>query len=107
MLKDGRTTFKYDDEGNLIEKRAPSGAEVYDWFGNGMLQSVTKANGEKVEFEYDALGRRTAKKVVQARAKSKNTITRFVWDGNVPLQACPPEEGMEVPVKRPPKMGSR
>ena len=85
LLKDGRTTFKYDDEGNLTEKRTPSGTEVYDWYGNGMLQAVTKTNGERVEFEYDALGRRTAKNVIPARAKSRSSITRFVWDGNVPL----------------------
>ncbi|WP_289040012.1 DUF6531 domain-containing protein [uncultured Zobellia sp.] len=85
LLKDGCTTFKYDDEGNLTEKRTPSGTEVYNWYGNGMLQAVTKTNGERVEFEYDALGRRTAKNVIPARAKSRSGITRFVWDGNVPL----------------------
>ncbi|OWW23230.1 hypothetical protein B4Q04_21705 [Zobellia sp. OII3] len=85
LLQDGRTTFKYDDEGNLIEKRSPNGTEVYDWYGNGMLQAVTKTNGEKVAFEYDALGRRTAKNVIPARAKSRSSITRFIWDGNVPL----------------------
>ncbi|CAM4376748.1 RHS repeat-associated core domain-containing protein [Zobellia roscoffensis] len=85
LLKDGNTSFKYDDEGNLIEKRTPDGAETYEWYGNGMLQAVTKTNGEKVAFEYDALGRRTAKKTIPLRAKSRSGITRFVWDGNVPL----------------------
>ncbi|WP_346882948.1 RHS repeat domain-containing protein [uncultured Algibacter sp.] len=50
-----------------------------------MLKSVTKPNREHISFEYDALGRRTAKIVTSGRAKSKGLITRFVWDGNVPL----------------------
>ncbi len=85
LIRDGKTIFKYDEEGNLIEKQMPKGIETYNWYGNGMLKSVTKANQEKVEFEYDALGRRTAKVVLPARAKSKSSLTRFVWDGNVPL----------------------
>ncbi|WP_194530705.1 RHS repeat domain-containing protein [Zobellia roscoffensis] len=85
LLKDGNTSFKYDDEGNLIEKRTPDGDEAYEWYGNGMLQAVTKTNGERVEFEYDALGRRTAKKTMPLRAQSRSGITRFVWDGNIPL----------------------
>mgnify|MGYP000415699411 CR=1 FL=1 len=85
LIKDGNTTFKYDDEGNQIEKKAKSGAIQYEWFGNGMLQSVTKPNGKKITFEYDALGRRTAK-IVSVRAQSRTSmLTRFVWDGYVPL----------------------
>ena len=35
-------------------------------------------NGRQVEFEYDAFGRRTAK-------KSNGVVTNFVWDGDVIL----------------------
>jgi RHS repeat-associated protein len=43
-----------------------------------MLASVKKPDGKMVEFEYDALGRRTAKIF-------DGSITRFIWDGNVLL----------------------
>ncbi|QCW99879.1 hypothetical protein FGM00_07115 [Aggregatimonas sangjinii] len=83
LLQDGRKKFKYDEEGNLIEKSSPDGTEFYEWYGNGMLKSVTKANGKKLIFEYDALGRRTAK--VGPLTPKGGIVTRFVWDGNVPL----------------------
>ena len=50
----------------------------YTWQANGMLQSVQKPDGTKVTFEYDALGRRTAKIV-------GDRINRYVYDGNVLL----------------------
>lgn len=43
-----------------------------------MLKNVTKPNGATVDFEYDAMDRRIAK-------ICNNTITRFLWDGNVLL----------------------
>jgi RHS repeat-associated protein len=43
-----------------------------------MLKQVICPDRKKVQFEYDALGRRTAKLF-------DNTITRWVWDGNTPL----------------------
>jgi RHS repeat-associated protein len=42
------------------------------------LKKVTRPDGKEVGFEYDALGRRTAKVY-------GGTITRWVWDGNTPL----------------------
>jgi YD repeat-containing protein len=44
-----------------------------------MLKSVQKPGRTVVSFEYDALGRRTAK-------IAGNKITRYLWDGNVLLQ---------------------
>lgn len=51
---------------------------AYEWYDNGMLAKVKRADGKEVSFEYDALGRRTAKIF-------NGEITRFVWDGNVLL----------------------
>lgn len=79
LLKANGTTFKYDDEGNLIEKREAVGkAWLYQWNASGMLQSVKRPDGETVSFLYDALGRRISKKF-------KNTNTKWLWDGNKPL----------------------
>ena len=80
LLKDDKFAYTYDGEGNLIKKasRSLDGNTTYEWYGNGMLKKVIDGKGASTFFEYDALGRRTAK------IHSKK-ITRFVWDGNVPL----------------------
>ncbi|WKL47794.1 RHS repeat-associated core domain-containing protein [Flavobacterium pectinovorum] len=54
------------------------GDTLYNWLANGMLESVTNPDGKIVSFEYDALGRRTAK-------IANKEINRYVWDGNVLL----------------------
>lgn len=54
------------------------GDTCYTWLANGMLESVITPDGKAVTFEYDALGRRTAK-------TSDGTARIFCWDGNVLL----------------------
>ena len=54
------------------------GDTCYTWLANGMLESVVTPEGKTVSFEYDALGRRTAK-------TSDGTARMFCWDGNVLL----------------------
>ncbi len=87
LLEADGNKFKYDAEGNLITKVTNKGNWDYDWYGNGMLKSVTDSKNNTTEFEYDALGRRTAKitDVSLSLSKANKQITRFVWDGNVPL----------------------
>ena len=75
--------FIYDEEGNLVKKivtAAPVGSATweYEWYGNGMLKKVVRPDGKPVELRYDPLGRRIEKQF-------NGTITRFIWDGNVPL----------------------
>ncbi|MFD0861154.1 DUF6531 domain-containing protein [Sungkyunkwania multivorans] len=89
LLEADGDRFKYDDEGNLIKKITEKGTWTYKWYGNGMLKSVDRPDGKNVEFEYDALGRRTAK-IIKAFSlggslEGAETITRFIWNGNVPL----------------------
>lgn len=90
LIKDARWHYYYDALGNLKLKSPfarhgenPSkhwahGCYSYVWQANGMLKNIVCPNGTKVNFEYDALGRRTAKYT------SKKT-TRYLWDGNVLL----------------------
>ena len=87
LLEANGNTFKYDEEGNLTQKITDEGNWEYQWYGNGMLQSVEKPDGKLINFEYDALGRRTAKIAKDKAFENKNigSIIRFVWDGNVPL----------------------
>jgi RHS repeat-associated protein len=83
LLETPDARFIYDEEGNLIKKvvsAAPAGAATweYEWYDNGMLRKVIRPDGRAVEFRYDALGRRIEKQF-------KGRLTRFVWNGSVPL----------------------
>jgi RHS repeat-associated protein len=87
LKQDTDWRYKYDEEGNLTQKTKNSNTQDgifnadgwrYNWNGNGMLKSVEKPNGSLVEFEYDALGRRTAK-------IHNNLVKRYLWDDNVLL----------------------
>lgn len=60
------------------EARWQGGDWEYCWYANGMLRSVRRPDGSKVEMEYDALGRRTARIY-------NGEISRYLWDGNVIL----------------------
>ena len=75
---EGMTRYEYDAEGNLIRKSTPQGEWLYTWNAAGMLDSVQRPDGERVEFEYDPLGRRISKTF-------RGQTTRWIWDGNNPL----------------------
>ena len=99
LKKDEKASYTYDAEGNLITKFVSVadnpkdiGEWTYEWFGNGMLKTVHRPDKKHITFEYDALGRRTAKitncktEPVEVQSKDKRgSITRFIWDGNVSL----------------------
>ncbi|NVK65942.1 MAG: RHS domain-containing protein, partial [Flavobacteriales bacterium] len=78
LLKDEKYTYTYDEVGNLIEKESVSEVWKYRWTQSGMLKTVVRPDRKKVEFTYDALGRRLTKTF-------QSQTTHFVWDGNVPL----------------------
>jgi RHS repeat-associated protein len=71
--------YIYDAEGNLVEKKH-IGGDVwrYEWNDAGMLAKVIRPDKTEVTFGYDVFGRRLWKRF-------RNTITKFVWDGNVLL----------------------
>ena len=107
ILRDRHYDFLYDVEGNLIlktlrrgltqhpnhEVSEESGTHIawqtgdyaYEWYGNGMLKEVRLPYGKTVCFEYDALGRRTAKLF-------NGHVFRYLWDGNVMVQEWQYEE---------------
>jgi RHS repeat-associated protein len=75
----GTVHYAYDVEGNLIEKREPSGRVWrYEWNGAGYMTKVVRPDGSEVTFAYDGLGRRV-------RKTYRGQTTHWVWDGNVPL----------------------
>lgn len=102
LLEDESFFYHHDAEGNLVFKefkynenrhaedktpffealgiqgKGSATGWLYSWTASGMLQKVTNPAGKQVSFHYDALGRRIAKQY-------KSQVTRWVWDGNVPL----------------------
>ncbi|NVB37013.1 hypothetical protein G6O69_04170 [Pseudenhygromyxa sp. WMMC2535] len=76
---DGEHRFHYDEDGHLVERHDPDGGRWhYVWSVAGMLLSVETPAGERIEFEYDGLGRRVAK-------HGPEGSTRWAWDNDVPL----------------------
>lgn len=85
--KSGEWTFKYDKDGQLIEKfRGKPGIFgtkkdrwEYSWNQNGTLKGVFAPHrrGHWTSFTYDALGRRLT--------KLGDVTSRYLWNGNVPL----------------------
>ena len=85
--KSGEWTFKYDKDGQLIEKfrgkagffSAKKDCWEYSWNQNGTLKGVfaPHRHGHWTSFTYDALGRRLT--------KLGDTTFHYLWNGNVPL----------------------
>ena len=77
---------EYDADGNLTERYLGTGKWLdgkkdrwrYRWNADGSLAKVVRPDKREVEFTYDALGRRLSKSF-------GTTVTRWVWNGNVPL----------------------
>ncbi|MBN1984450.1 MAG: hypothetical protein JW795_23190, partial [Chitinivibrionales bacterium] len=75
----GITTYRYDPEGNLIEKTEHTGNQWhYHWDGTGRLVKVDRPDGQCVEFTYDCMSRRLSKTY-------NNKTTHWVWDGKTIL----------------------
>ena len=77
-LKDEEAALAILPETPPSQPEWEKGDWAYSWYPNGMLQMVRDPEGRETRYEYDALGRRTAK-------ICKERIQRFLWDGNVVL----------------------
>jgi RHS repeat-associated protein len=71
----------YDDEGRpLTMTEAGPGGSIrvwqLEWNGEGWLDTLTLPDGARWQYQYDAFGRRTAK-------KGPGCEVRFVWDGDL------------------------
>ena len=99
--EDKEWTYHFDGEGFLAQRVSKAESiERYDWIhrkllvepltwtyewdGTGQLVRVKNNKKVNLRFEYDALGRRVAKINEYGKAEG-HKITRFLWDGNVPL----------------------
>jgi RHS repeat-associated protein len=76
------TAYRYDNDGQLVEKRLADGAVwSYTWNGAGRLSAVQRPDGKTVAFAYDAFGRRI-------RKECDGRITEYVWDGDDLVHEC-------------------
>ncbi|CAL9785681.1 hypothetical protein BACFRA24663_13040 [Bacteroides fragilis] len=86
LEQDGEWHCEYDADGNLTERYLGTGKWLdgkrdrwrYRWNADGSLAKVVRPDKREVEFTYDVLGRRLSKSF-------GTTVTRWVWNGNVPL----------------------
>lgn len=81
----GRTAYEYDARGRLAGKtiRTLSGQRQtwsYEWSAQDRLTSVTRPDGQRWTYAYDALGRRIEKTRLTPEGDAAET-TRFTWDG--------------------------
>lgn len=79
--------YRYDAIGNLIYDEAEEIKDI-NWMVNGKVKSIDRTSGStasELSFEYDALGNRIKKQVVDPAAPTQNNITWYVRDaqGNV------------------------
>ncbi len=78
----GDARYEHDADGNQIAKLDADGSTWrYGWNGHGQLREVTRPDGARVRFEYDAFARRTLKRTVAADGSTERE-TRFVWDAH-------------------------
>ena len=74
LLAAGDRTFRYDPNGNLIERQGPRGVTRYTYDTENHLVKVVKPDGAEVQFGYSPTGERIW------RRDSKG-MTHFVTDG--------------------------
>ncbi len=80
----GHTQFRYDDAGNLIERRAPQDLQTLQYDGLHRLSCVERQRPgyptTKTYYIYDALSRRICKQIIPERSQSHSI--RYGWDGD-------------------------
>ncbi len=89
LLSDAKDSYTYDSEGRLtqIDVNVNSGVQQLTWDHRGLLVSsitagATGLTDANIEFHYDVLGRKVARRIVDP-ANSANSTEHvvYVWDG--------------------------
>ena len=81
LLSAGDTVYAYDLDGFLESRTDETGVTAYEYSTRGELLGVTLPDGTLVEYEYDPLGRRAAKRV------NGTTVEKYLWQGMTRLLA--------------------
>ncbi|MFG6296443.1 RHS repeat-associated core domain-containing protein [Streptomyces rochei] len=83
----GRVQYRHDDQGRVIERRkrhlsGKSASWKYTWDAEDRLTEVTLPDGTRWCYQYDPLGRRTAKRQLAIDGRSVMEEVLFTWDGH-------------------------
>ena len=70
----GNANYTFDEKGQTTTKTSSQGTATYNWDARGRLTSASLPNGQSVSYNYDALGRRSAR-------TANNQTTNFIYDG--------------------------
>ncbi|MCA9855961.1 MAG: RHS repeat-associated core domain-containing protein, partial [Dehalococcoidia bacterium] len=86
----GGTRYETNLRGERIaEHYADDTSRLLSWNAAGRLERVQMPDGTEVSFEYDALGRRLAKRVQtpepERGGEGRAAETAWLWDGDVPV----------------------
>jgi len=77
----GDNTYRYDDDGYLVEKTEPQGSTTYTYNTLGALTDVTLPDGTQIRYLQDALNRRVAKEV------NGTVVEKYLWEDLTTLLA--------------------
>jgi len=81
LLTAGNATYQYDADGFLTTKTEGSESTIYNYSSRGELLSVTSPDNRLIEYAYDPLGRRIAKKA------DGTIVEKYLWQGRTRLLA--------------------
>ncbi|WP_290371247.1 bacteriophage T4 gp5 trimerisation domain-containing protein [Paraburkholderia unamae] len=94
--------YAYDGHGNRTSVTVPQPdasqalTTAYRYDGTHQLKGIEHADGGMSRYEYDALGRRTAKHHTDASGRTATTL--FVWDGSWMAQEIRAGQGRTAPI---------
>lgn len=87
LLESQGARYTYGARGQLVRRRDPDEGDLTcTWNGDGTLAGLSTPDGQTVTFRYDALRRRVEK-------RTASEITRWSWDGDVPVHETTIAEG--------------
>ncbi|AUX43636.1 uncharacterized protein SOCE26_050880 [Sorangium cellulosum] len=78
LLQRGNVEYRYDDRGQLAEKRVDGQVWRFEWNAWGQLAAVACPDGRRLEYDYDPFSRRMAKRVLSGNDVLSEQ--HYVWD---------------------------
>jgi RHS repeat-associated protein len=90
VIRDEQTTWKYDVNGRLVEKRVDKGGYRplewrYRWDARSQLTGLETPDGERWEYKYDPFGRRISKRCINRDKPGMH----FHWNGDQLTEEIP------------------
>ncbi|WP_437764913.1 DUF6531 domain-containing protein [Sorangium sp. So ce281] len=81
IARTSQASYAHDADGQRIRRIDASGATwSYTYDDRGMLRAISRPDGQRIEYQYDALGRRT-RKVRLGEDQRVDEEVRYLWDG--------------------------